>query len=144
MLGEKQYVGRGITSRHGAKLPARGELRMAEVLAGRREISPTLEASVSPIRRGHAPHARASCQDPAFTPNRRRTSESTAAQIWFSLAHGAIGTRRLQGVCGRGREGEANPRSWAPIWRRRGRALQWSSEISVPPPCTEVRIRGWS
>jgi hypothetical protein len=88
MLGEKQYVGRGITSRHGAKLPARGELRMAEVLAGRREISPTLEASESPIRRGHAPHARASCQDPAFTPNRRRTSESTAAQIWFSLAHG--------------------------------------------------------
>ena len=48
MLGEKQYVGRGITSRHGAKLPARGELRMAEMVAGWREI-PRASAGALPI-----------------------------------------------------------------------------------------------
>jgi hypothetical protein len=41
-------MGRGITSRHGAKLPARGELRMAEMLADRREI-PRASAGALPI-----------------------------------------------------------------------------------------------
>ena len=48
MRGEKQYMGRGITSRHGAKLPARGELRMAEMLAGQREI-PRASVGALPI-----------------------------------------------------------------------------------------------
>jgi hypothetical protein len=48
MPSEKQYMGRGITSRHGAKLPARGELRMAEMLAGQREI-PRASVGALPI-----------------------------------------------------------------------------------------------
>jgi hypothetical protein len=48
MPREKQYMGRGITSRQGAKLPARDELRMAEMLVGRREI-PRASGGALPI-----------------------------------------------------------------------------------------------